>query len=382
MTLLIVVPWPLRSHGGGQRLAREVGVALATHHKWTVHIAAGSGPPGTPHVPVEHTGSLREVRLPLARSATPSVWRSGDIAWNTELRGLDALADDVCPDVILFATHYSAAAEQTAAVAARRRVPFVLLPGIHLDHRRHVDMRARRFYRSIDLVVCLSAAERWWLRRRAGLPRDHTLWLRCGWDGPALRRTEAHHTPLHLLTVGAFEPHKQVDHQLRAVAHLKDTLGVHARLTVAGALGDPATLDRSRQLAQRLGINDDVEFHTDCTDAELSRLYRNADCFLFTSRSESFGLAVLDAIGNGLVPVVYPHPTYGRLVKSSGSGVVATRATPAALAEAVAITARDRGPSRDSVRLPWLRRRLWSRASAPLADALLRLTTASPRVRA
>lgn len=384
MTLLIVVSWPLASHGGGQRLAREVGIALATHHGWNVHVAAGSGPPGTPPVPVEHSAPIREVRLPLARSANSSWWRAvcraNDVAWNTHLHELDALADDVRPDVVMCVTHYSSAAEQTAAVAARLRVPFVFLPAIHLDHRRHVDMRARRFYQSADLVVCLSGAERWWLRRRAQLPVDRALWLRCGWDGSAVSRMDASHTTLRLLTVGAFAGHKQVDHQLRAVAHARDTLGLRTRLIVAGALGDPATLERSRQLARRLGVEDDVDFRPDCPDAELRRLYRDSDCFLFTSRSESFGLVVLDAIGFGLLPVVYPHPTYGRLVKSSGFGVVAQRATPAALADAVALAARGLVPSREGVRLNWLRRRSWSRVSAPLHDALRRLTAESSRV--
>jgi glycosyltransferase involved in cell wall biosynthesis len=383
MTVLIVLPWPLRSPGGGQRLARDIGVALATHHGWNVHIAAGAGLPGSPPVPVEDSATIQETRIPTALLGQSSWWRrSTDFAWDTHLPGLESMAGDVRPDVVMFAAHYSAAAEQTAAVAARLRVPFVLLPAIHLDHRRHVDRRARRFYQSADLVVCQSAAERWWLRRRAGLPGDRVLWLRCGWDGAAVRRTPTRARDVRLLTVSAFSGHKQVDHQLRAMAHVRKAHGLRTRLVVAGALADPTILEALRRLARSLNIEGDVEFRPDCTDAELRQCHRDSDYFLFTSRSESFGLAVLDAIGAGLVPVVYPHSTYGRLVRSSRSGVIATRATPAALADALALAERGLVPADDRVRKTWLDRRSWSRVSAALADALRRVTVSPARVRA
>lgn len=381
VTLLVVTPWPLGSRGGGPRLAREVAVAMATHHGWRVHVAAGTGLPGSPAVPVDNTGLVREIRVPLVQHTGARRWwwdRCDNIASAAHLEGLDPLADAARPDVIMYASHYSSAAEQTAAVAARLRTPFVLLPAIHLDHRRHVDRSARRFYRSADLVVCLSRAEREWLVRTARVPAEKVLWLQCGWHGPAANRSRPREHSVRLLTVAAFVRHKQVDHQLRALARMRDTLGLRARLTCAGALADASTLDRLRRLARRLDIEDDVAFRPDVPGADLARLYEDADYFLFTSRSESLGLVVLDAIASGLVPVVYPHPAYGQLVKSSGFGAVANRATPAALAEAVCLAESGLAPPDRGARLNWLRQRTWPLASAPLAGALRRLSASHP----
>lgn len=380
MTVLIVVPWPLRSIGGHQRLTRELGRTLATAHGWAVHVAGGTGLPGSRAVAVDASGPIREVRLPLAPDMPTSWWRSHTTsARHLRLHGLDEVADRVRPDVVMYAAHYSAAAEQAAQVAARLRVPFVALPAIHLDQRGHVNRLARRFYRSADLVVCLSGAERWWLRRRAGLSGNRALWLRCGWDASPVHRRKACDPVLRLLTVGTFAGHKQVDHQLRAIAHLRHTRGRRARLVVAGTLGDRGTLEHLRQMTSRLNIEHDVEFLPDCPADRLRDLYRDADCLLFTSRSESLGLAVLDAIGFGVMPVVYPHPAYGRLVRSSAAGVVATKAAPEALADAVELASRGLAPARDAIRQGWLQRRSWPRASAPLADALQQLVSGALR---
>jgi len=374
--LLIVTPWPLDSRGGGQRLVKEVAVALATHHGLDVHVAAGTGLPGSPAVPIETAGAIHEVRVPLVlRPGASGRSRSENIAMTSYLHGLEPLAEAIRPDVIAFAPHYSSCTEQTAALAAQLRIPFVLMPAIHLDHRLHIGRAAMRLYRSADLVVCLSETERQWLLSTARVPDARLLLLECGWNGPVLARGRrgAGGDCVRLLTVGAFVRHKQVDHQVQAVARLRDRIGLHAHLTVAGALAEPAVLDRLRRLRRQLDLEPDVEFLPDCTDADLTRLYADANCFLFTSRSESFGLALLDAIGFGVLPVVYPHPIYSQLVESSGFGVVARRATPAALTDALRLAVNADTPADNGARLDWLQQRSWPQVSAPLAEALRRL---------
>jgi glycosyltransferase involved in cell wall biosynthesis len=153
---------------------------------------------------------------------------------------------------------------------------------------------------------------------------------------------------------------------------------VDARLTIAGALHEPSTLNRLRQLARRRRVDDSVAFVIAAPDAMVSRLHRESDYFLFTSRSESFGLALLEAIGHGVLPIVYPHPVYRTLVESSGFGVIARRADPAALADGVwQALAGSPGRGDDGERVHWLRERSWPRVMAPLARALERLRPAA-----
>ena len=134
--------------------------------------------------------------------------------------------------------------------------------------------------------------------------------------------------PVRLLTVGAFTRHKQLDHQLDALALLRGALHVDARLTIAGALREPSVLERLLTLTRRRELEASVDFVTDCTDATIAELHAAADVFLFTSASESFGVALLEAIGLGTFPIAYPHPVYRGLIESSGFGALAERSTP------------------------------------------------------
>src|SRR5262245_47852966 len=155
MKLLIVTPWPLSTFGGAQRLAREIAVALASAGGFDVAIAAGSGFPERVGEPLS-LGAVREIRLPLrCRGDSRPDARAG-VHQTGYLDGLEGLANQLRPDVILYTPHYSSCARQAAAVAAALHVPLALLPAIHLDHRTHTSGAARRFYRSADLIVCLS----------------------------------------------------------------------------------------------------------------------------------------------------------------------------------------------------------------------------------
>ena len=293
------------------------------------------------------------------------------------LQGLEALAAEVNPDAVLYTPHFSSCAQQAAAIAERRQVPFLLWPAIHVDHAQHTGRAARRFYRSAALVLCLSDVEREWLVRRAGVSPQHVLTLGYGWNGDATPRARAV-TPtrtVRLLTVGAFTRHKQLDHQLEALALLRGALHVDARLTIAGAVREPSVLERLLTLTRRRELEASVDFVTDCTDATIAALHAAADVFLFTSASESFGVALLEAIGCGTFPIAYPHPVYRGLIESSGFGLLAERSTPNALAEAVGRALDARLTVSDQHRLRWLATRSWARITAPLARALTGGTT-------
>ena len=103
----------------------------------------------------------------------------------------------------------------------------------------------------------------------------------------------------------------------------------------------------------------------DVPEEALAALYRSADYFLFTSASESFGLALLDAICAGTFPLVYPHATYAGLVDASGFGRVTARATPEALAAAVRRAVLD-GEPRVGPLSAWRDAHAWPRVAASL----------------
>ena len=103
----------------------------------------------------------------------------------------------------------------------------------------------------------------------------------------------------YLLTVGALRPRKNLEGALATFEALTD----HAELelVVAGGRGWDDT-----ELLERLGRSpaaDRIRLTGRVSDADLADLYRGAECFLFPSRYEGFGLPPLEAMACG-APVV------------------------------------------------------------------------------
>jgi D-inositol-3-phosphate glycosyltransferase len=105
-----------------------------------------------------------------------------------------------------------------------------------------------------------------------------------------------------LLYVGRLEPLKGPDIAIRAFA--ASTLPKkRGRLTIVGG-ADNGYERELAQLAKKLGVGKMVEFKGALNSrAEMLAVYAQADCLLATSRSESFGLAALEAQASG-IPVV------------------------------------------------------------------------------
>jgi len=108
-------------------------------------------------------------------------------------------------------------------------------------------------------------------------------------------------TVVHLLCVANLTPGKGHDILLRVLARLP-----HAdwMLMCAGSdARDPDNGARLRVLAVELGIASRVAWRGEADDASLEAMYEAADLFVLPTRSETYGMAVAEAIAHG-VPVV------------------------------------------------------------------------------
>jgi glycosyltransferase involved in cell wall biosynthesis len=104
----------------------------------------------------------------------------------------------------------------------------------------------------------------------------------------------------YLFTVGTFQPRKNLEATLGAFERLADA-GADHHLVVAGARGWSddglvARLERARWRSR-------IHLVGRVSDDSLVTLYRGADCFVFPSRGEGFGLPPLEAMACG-TPVV------------------------------------------------------------------------------
>jgi glycosyltransferase involved in cell wall biosynthesis len=144
------------------------------------------------------------------------------------------------------------------------------------------------------------------------------------------RTAEVHALRPFLLCVGNRKPHKNLVAAVDALAELRRD-DPALRLVIAGARfpeGDGVG-DRAREL----GVADAVVELDACGDAELRALYGAAECLVFPSLFEGFGLPVLEAMAAGLPAVVSSR---GPLPEVAGdAGVVVDPRAPGAIAAAV-----------------------------------------------
>ena len=370
--LLVVTPSPPGSVGGTQTLVRVLARSLADDFGVEVTVATAeerdaAAASGRPWREVGLSPAVRPLAagLPAARHLIGDVW----------FPDLSRLVDAVRPHAILSTPHNSPCAHETARVASDRGLPLLLLPLVHLDLRRHVNSSARRLYRSAALVIAVSEVERRWLLGRARIPPEKILRLHYG-QGDGLPphvdplRGGDPERPLRLLTVGGYRSHKRVADQIEALAILRRSTGREFHLTVVGSREPGSVLGRLEALARRRGLERHMSLIEDCSDREIAQSLRHSGVFLFTSASESLGVALFEAIAEGTFPVVYPHPVYRELVESSGFGAVARKATPGALAEAVLAAPADPPLPMEERRKAWLAERSAKRMAEPLAERL------------
>lgn len=105
----------------------------------------------------------------------------------------------------------------------------------------------------------------------------------------------------YILFVGKFLPHKNVARIIEAFTRLKREHDIPQRLVMVGKQ-DKHTAS-FMQLAENLGIRDEIILTGYVPDEELPYFYKGASLFVFPSLYEGFGLPVIDAMSCG-IPVI------------------------------------------------------------------------------
>jgi glycosyltransferase involved in cell wall biosynthesis len=120
---------------------------------------------------------------------------------------------------------------------------------------------------------------------------------------PGVDRAAAHARRMrgHLICVGVLGPHKGQDILVEALGQLAE-LDWHCVL--AGPLDrDPDFVEHVRRLIIRLGFGHRIALPGVLTGAALSQAYATAELLVAPSRSETYGMAVTEALAHGM-PVV------------------------------------------------------------------------------
>ncbi|MGD9646377.1 MAG: glycosyltransferase family 4 protein [Pirellulales bacterium] len=113
-----------------------------------------------------------------------------------------------------------------------------------------------------------------------------------------------------LVSVQSANPHKDHPTLLRALAEVTALEpSVPWRLRIAGTTGR-ASWEPLEALARDLGIGDRIEWCGYCHAQQLRELVGESLCLVSTSRLESSGLTLLEALGEGCVPVASRIPAF------------------------------------------------------------------------
>jgi glycosyltransferase involved in cell wall biosynthesis len=138
---------------------------------------------------------------------------------------------------------------------------------------------------------------------------------------PGVDRVAAPARPVrgHLLCVGTLGRHKGQDLLIDALAELGD---LDWQCVLAGPLDrDPGFVDQLQTRITRLGYDRRVLLTGALTGAALSHAYATADVLVAPSRSETYGMAVTEALAHGL-PVI--AAAVGGLPEALGSNIDGT----------------------------------------------------------
>jgi len=107
----------------------------------------------------------------------------------------------------------------------------------------------------------------------------------------------------YYLYLGSNKPHKNLPRLIQAWKQVKAAIK-DAKLIIAGHWDE--RYPQARELANKLGIADDVLFWGPVASDDLPLLYAAAQAFIFPSLYEGFGLPVLEAMASG-IPVACSH---------------------------------------------------------------------------
>jgi len=206
--------------------------------------------------------------------------------------------------------------------------------------RRRVDRALeRRFLARCDAYVCNGETTRETVA--ALVDARPSVVARPGWD----RLADGSHddgapgdpdAPLRVVTVGTLLPRKGHPTLLDGLARVDAPW----TLDVVGATPDPGYAAALRARAAALGVTERVRLRGRVSDDRLRAHLRDADLFAMPSTYEGYGIAALEAMGEGC-PVVASAAGGAREFVDGENGVLVDPGDAAGVARAVGRYARD-----------------------------------------
>lgn len=210
--------------------------------------------------------------------------------------------------------------------------------------------------RRADFVACAS----WFMRAQAMRVADHGDWaklhvVRCGIDPSAMpQATASPEGAVRFVCVGRLSSEKGHRGLLQAFAAVVERVP-DARIDL---VGDGALREELEALTRRLGIAGAARFHGARSEAETLAQIAAADVLVLPSFMEGLPLVIMEAMALGKPVIASGVAGIPELVESGVSGILVPPSQWQALADAMALLARD----------PELRRKLGAAAKIAVME--------------
>ncbi len=272
--LEFLVPGDLRAGTGGYVYDRRIVAGLrALGWRITVHTLEAS-------FPHPNASALEHARHVLASLADQA------------LVLIDGLALSAMPEVV---RSHSA----RLALVALVHMPLGSDRGLQAGMAQVLEQSERQALQAVRHIVVTGRSSRETLRRYGIAPERISI-VEPGTDeAPVTCRFSEE--AVRLLCVATLGPGKGHELLIDALAPLAP---MRWHLTCVGSLARyPKTVEQLRAQLQHTGLTERVTLVGEVDPGEVTRFYQDADLFVLATRSESYGMAIAEALAHGL-PVI------------------------------------------------------------------------------
>lgn len=191
-----------------------------------------------------------------------------------------------------------------------------------------------------DWVLAHSSSLMGQAERIVGRMKEQRSYLPYGIDCDRLRQRAAQQRQTifknqgpYILTVAKLYERKGIDILLQAIKQVKDCLEGHSFLIV----GDGPEETRLKKMAGDLGVDDHVVFAGDISNTVIPSLFKDCRFFVLPSRSEPFGIVLLEAMTFGKAILATRVGGIPEFITDGMNGVLVPSEDPESLAHQIRI---------------------------------------------
>lgn len=165
-------------------------------------------------------------------------------------------------------------------------------------------------------LIVLSESWRRFYISHCHIPEQKVVVLHNPVDFPQNLPTKDDHEQFKLLFLGKINQRKGIYDLLKAIALIKTELSHQIKLIIAGS----GEIDETLNLAQKLGIEEKVDFYGWVNREQRNQLLAQTDLFLLPSYNEGLPMALLEAMSWAIPVITTPVGGIGEVIVHTETG--------------------------------------------------------------